>query len=29
MKLNDLLRAKGIDPQQVLALRHRPSKPEG
>jgi len=28
MNLNDLLRAKGIDPQQVLVLRHRPSEPE-
>ncbi|HEX8920881.1 MAG TPA: GIY-YIG nuclease family protein [Pyrinomonadaceae bacterium] len=28
MNLNDLLRGKGIDPQQVLVLRHRPHEPE-
>jgi hypothetical protein len=28
MTLNDLLLTKGIDPQQVLVLRHRPSEPE-
>lgn len=28
MNLNDLFLAKGIDPQQVLVLRHRPSEPE-
>lgn len=28
MNLNDLLRGKGIDPQQVLVLRHRPNAPE-
>src|SRR5690349_13164949 len=28
MTLNDLLRGKGIDPEQVLVLRHRPSEPE-
>jgi len=28
MNLNDLLRGKGIDPEQVLVLRHRPSEPE-
>ncbi len=28
MNLNDLLRAKNIDPHQVLVLRHRPSEPE-
>lgn len=28
MNLNDLLRGKGIDPKQVLVLRHRPSEPE-
>ena len=27
MNLNDLLLAKGIDPQKVLVLRHRPSEP--
>jgi hypothetical protein len=27
MDLNDLLRAKGIDPRKVLALRHRPPEP--
>jgi hypothetical protein len=27
MNLNDLLHGKGIDPQQVLVLRHRPSEP--
>jgi len=28
MDLNDLFQKKGIDPQQVLVLRHRPSEPE-
>lgn len=28
MNLNDLLKNKGIDPQQVLVLRHRPHEPE-
>lgn len=28
MDLNDLLRKKEIDPQQVLVLRHRPSEPK-
>jgi hypothetical protein len=28
MNLNDLLRGRGIDPQEVLVLRHRPSEPE-
>ncbi|HJY86402.1 MAG TPA: hypothetical protein VKE24_06145 [Candidatus Acidoferrales bacterium] len=28
MDLNDLLKKQGIDPQQVLALRHRPHEPE-
>jgi hypothetical protein len=28
MNLNDLLRGKGIDPQHVLVLRHRPHEPE-
>jgi hypothetical protein len=28
MNLNDLLHAKGVDPQGVLVLRHRPSEPE-
>lgn len=28
MYLNDLLRAKNIDPHQVLVLRHRPSEPK-
>lgn len=28
MNLNDLLRGKGFDPQQVLVLRHRPTEPE-
>jgi hypothetical protein len=28
MNLNDLFLAKGIDPQQVLVLRHRPPEPE-
>jgi len=28
MNLNDLLLAKGIDPQRVLVLRHRPHEPE-
>jgi hypothetical protein len=28
MNLNDLLRGKGIDPQYVLVLRHRPREPE-
>ena len=28
MNLNDLLRAKSIDPKQVLVLRHRPTEPE-
>jgi hypothetical protein len=28
MDLNDLLRKKDIDPQQVLVLRHRPTEPE-
>ena len=26
MTLNDLLLAKGIDPKQVIVLRHRPSE---
>jgi hypothetical protein len=28
MNLNDLLRGKGIDPQRVIVLRHRPREPE-
>jgi hypothetical protein len=28
MNLNDLLKGKGIDPQHVLVLRHRPNEPE-
>src|SRR5437667_6613574 len=28
MNLNDLLRGKGIDSEQVLVRRHRPSEPE-
>jgi hypothetical protein len=28
MDLNDLFQKKGIDPQQVLVLHHRPSEPE-
>ncbi|SPE28577.1 conserved hypothetical protein [Candidatus Sulfopaludibacter sp. SbA6] len=28
MDLNDLFRNKGIDPQQVLVFRHRPTEPE-
>ena len=28
MNLNDLFKIKGIDPQQVLVLRHRPFEPE-
>ncbi len=28
MNLNDLLKGKGIDPQHVLVLRHRPHEPE-
>jgi hypothetical protein len=28
VNLNDLLRGRGIDPEQVLVLRHRPSEPE-
>jgi hypothetical protein len=28
MNLNDLLRGKGINPEQVLVLRHRPSEPK-
>ena len=28
MNLNNLLESKGIDPQQVLVLRHRPNEPE-
>jgi hypothetical protein len=28
MNLNDLLAGKGIDPQHVLVMRHRPSEPE-
>jgi hypothetical protein len=28
MNLNDLLRVKGIDPEQVLVLRHRPPEPK-
>ena len=28
MHLNDLLNGKGIDPRQVLVLRHRPNEPE-
>lgn len=28
MDFNDLLKSKGIDPQHVLVLRHRPSEPE-
>jgi hypothetical protein len=28
MNLNDLLRGRGIDPEQVLVFRHRPSEPE-
>lgn len=28
MNLNDLLRGRAIDPQQVLVLRHRPNEPE-
>ncbi len=28
MTLNDLLRGKNIDPEQVLVMRHRPSEPE-
>lgn len=28
MNLNDLLRIKGVDPQHVLVLRHRPNAPE-
>jgi hypothetical protein len=28
MNLNDLLRSNGIDPQQVLVLRHRPQEPQ-
>ncbi len=28
MNLNDLLKGKGIDPQHVLVLRHRPNAPE-
>lgn len=28
MNLNDLLRGKGIDPKNVLVLRHRPHEPE-
>jgi hypothetical protein len=28
MNLNDLLRGKGFDPEQVLVMRHRPSEPE-
>ena len=28
MNLNDLLRGKGIDPEHVLVLRHRPTEPE-
>ncbi len=28
MNLNDLLRAKSIDPEQVLVFRHRPFEPE-
>jgi GIY-YIG catalytic domain len=28
MNLNDLLHGKGVDPQGVLVLRHRPSEPE-
>src|SRR5687768_9156829 len=28
MTLNDLLRGKGIDPQTVLVMRHRPYEPE-
>src|ERR1700730_14848873 len=28
MNLNELLLGKGIDPRQVIVLRHRPSEPE-
>ena len=28
MNLNDLFSGKGIDPKQVLVLRHRPREPE-
>ena len=28
MNLSDLLRSKDVDPQQVLAFRHRPLEPE-
>ncbi|OXS13756.1 hypothetical protein CGX12_17940 [Zobellella denitrificans] len=28
MNLNDLLKSKGVDPQHVLVLRHRPNEPE-
>src|SRR3990172_7570349 len=28
MNLNDLFNSKGVDPQRVLVLRHRPHEPE-